>query len=1121
MPVQPWHSICTIRDDVRSGKLTLAEFAADLYDARTGVAPVVYRDPAMFFDRTYPTYQMKNIGREVLGRLSGQGGKPVLRLQVAYGGGKTHTLLTLLHLAEQGVTLADHRTVKEFLTFAGLTKPPQARVAILPGDKIDVIEGLVVYGPHGQTRRVKTLWGALAYQLAGDAGYARLKAHDDDFTMPAEPLLVDLLTAPQKEGLSTLVLVDEAVLYYRALVNSNPRMLGTIKDFYQLLTQAATKVERAVLVASLMASVIEANDPTGVQCLAALDEVFERIAEPVEPVTRHDIAEILRRRLFVSVPAEAERRGAVDAMMAALNRLPLHDSQRDQVAYDRLLESYPFHPDLINVLYQKWTQLGNFQRTRGALRLFAYALRESEGQDRAPFIGASALLRYQQTPGAGRLSPALDELIELCEESHRWRTSLSGELEKAREIQTSLPTLVMRELEMAVVATFLHSQPAGQRATTPELLGMLAHPTIDPAALEEGLRKWRTRSWFLTENPDLWQLGIVPNLNHMHFHAKNGLTEQEIDDELRKRIQAVAVLKAVDDDVVPHMLPKSPNDVEDNLQLHYLILEPDCAVTPGRPLPAKVEAYFNEKKGLRIYRNNVIALAPEAASVAGLREQVRNWLGWKRLEEPQNFKILTEVQQKQVPKQKQEAGNSLPESVVGAYRLLLAVNEEGAVEVHALSSGGAPFERIKEALIEEERLVVSTLDPDLILPDSYLELWGKGQSSLRIVDLMAVFGQFTRLPRLLRAKSLYETLKKGVQQGQLVIRLPRADGSARTWWLTIPDDDTLRRPETEIQPVKGATLHNLDAQMLLSGRIPDLWPSDATTLPLTTLRSFFTNGMVPRLEQIDILENAIREAVQRGLLLVQHGHVNFYREDLPPGPLNDQLVLWSAPTRISGANLTVQALPAAWQGDSATLPALRDALCAKQTSPLPWTLLQDAINEALSMGLFELASGTWPCSPLAADEVSFRPVTKIEVTQQMVLKAIEYTGSQTPTLTAIKEAIEKYLFGGRPIPAKEFHTVTRRAVDDGVLTALDAWKADNPGAVRVRRPDTVLFGESQLDSMGLQRLAEGVGELMMAAPELSFNFRVALTVEGQVADPAILEQLNKILAGIQEGWRLS
>ena len=167
MTVSSWHQLCTLREDVRTGRLTLDEFAADLNGVRTGEAPPVYHEATLFFSRTYPTYRMKQLVRDVLLRLAGQGGKPVQQLQVAYGGGKTHTLITLLHLAEGRFPWSDspsptdrerepggEGTVSEFVTFSGLARLPRARVALLPFDKFDVKEGLEVYGPDRRIRRV-------------------------------------------------------------------------------------------------------------------------------------------------------------------------------------------------------------------------------------------------------------------------------------------------------------------------------------------------------------------------------------------------------------------------------------------------------------------------------------------------------------------------------------------------------------------------------------------------------------------------------------------------------------------------------------------------------------------------------------------------------------------------------------------------------------------------------------------------------------------------------------------------------------------------------------------------------------------------------------------------------
>ncbi len=1131
MTTSPWHQLCTLRDDVRTGRLTLDEFAADLNGVRTGESPAVYREATMFFARTYPTFRMKQLVRDVLLRLAGEGGKPVQQLQVAYGGGKTHTLITLLHLAEGRFPWSDspsprgergpggEGTVHEFVTFAGLAQPPRARVALLPFDKFDVVEGLEVRGPDGHIRRVRTPWGALAYQLAGDVGYTRLKSHDEEFKVPAEPLLVDLLRAPQKEGLGALVLVDEAVWYYRNLVLDNPRYFGALKDFYQVLTQATARVDRAALVAALIASKVEANDTTGLQCLGALEDIFGRIAEPVEPVTREDVAEVLRRRLFEAVPGEAERRPVVDAVMVALQRLPVRDAQRDQATYDRMMGSYPFHPDLVEVLYQKWTQYDQFQRTRGALRLLAYALRETAGRDPSPLVGPYALL----SADGPALSPALNELIPICQEREKWGPILSGELAKAREVQAGLPTLQQREVEQAVVATFLHSHPPGQRAAPSELVALLAHPAVDPAALEEGLRKWRGLSWFLVEDPEVWRLSTHPNLNHIHVRAMEHLNEGDIDAELRRRIRAVPALREADPGVEPHMLPVDPGDIPDNLQLHYLVLGPECAVEPGKPLPAAVTAYFDQVTGPqnpRIYRNNVVALVPEASRLAGLREQVRRWLGWDRVEHVDEYhRLLTDQQKRELPKYKNAATNNLPETVVAAYNLLAAVDETGAVRVQTLRHAeGLAFDRIKATLSEEERILVTTIDPELLLPGSYLGLWRPEEESKRAADLMAAFGQFSRLPRLLRPAVLYASLRRGVQEGTLVLRLVRGDGSARTFWRIPPDEDVLRRPDLEIQPASTAILHSLEAELLKPGAVEGLWPTPGGPVPLRVWRAYFDGQRAPRLHDPAMLDEAVQAAVRRGLLMARLGQIACYREPLPEGPLSDDLELLAPPAPVRGADLTLSSLPEAWTAGRATAQSLAEALAARRGYRLPWGVLQEGLDEALRLRLFERVadSGPWPCSPVAAQEVVFQVVEEIPLTPDTVVAAFAYTDTPAPSLRAIKEAVETRVLG-RAISEDRFLSAVQHAVERGLLL-VEQPIGPLSLATRVRRPVRAMVAETTLGPAELSALAEAVEQLLATAPGLDFTFRVVLSAEGEPPDEETLARLNAVLAEVRAGW---
>ena len=1122
MTIPTWHQLCTLREDVRTGRLSLDEFAADLNGVRTGESPPVYRDPELFFSLTYPTFRMRELVRGVLLRLAGQGGKPVQQLQVAYGGGKTHTLVTLLHLAERAAALADHPTVREFVDFTGLARPPQATVALLPFDKFDVKEGLEVRGPTGQKRRVGTPWGALAYQLGGDAGYTRLKAHDEEFIVPAEPLLVDLLRAPQKTGRGALVLVDEAVWYYRNLVLSNPLLFGAIKDFYQVLTQAVSKVDRAAIVAALMASRVEANDTTGTQCLGALEEIFGRLSEPVEPVTREDVAEVLRRRLFETVPGEAERRPAVDGVMAATLPLPLRDSQRDQAAYDRMMASYPFHPDLVDVLYQKWTQYDQFQRTRGALRLLAYALRDTAGKDPSPLVGPWAFL----SADGPALSPALNELIPICQEREKWGPILSGELEKAREIQAGLPSLGEREIEQAVVATFLHSHPPGQRAAPSELLVLLAHPGIDAAAVDEGLRKWRGLSWFLVEDPQVWRLSTHPNLNHIHIRAMEHLGESaDVDPELRRRIRSIPMLRDADVGVAVHLLPNSPADVSDNLQLHYLVLGPECALEPGRALPAEVEAYCNEVTGPqnpRIYRNNVVAVAPEASRLAGLREQVRRWLGWGRIETTIEYRtLLTEHQKRELPRRKQDAANGLPEAVLAAYSLLVSVDETGQVRLQTLRTEGATaFERVKATLEREERILLTTLDPDLLLPGSYLDLWGPDEETKRVTELMEAFGQFTRLPRLLRPEALYESLKRGVEEGAIVLRLVRGDGSVRTFWRMPPDDETLRRPDLELQAARQATLYNLEAELLKPDELRELWPTPGGPASLASWRGCFDGARFPRVHAPDVLDEAVRTAVRRGSLMARIRGTAYLGEHLPDGALPGEAELLPPPEPLRGMDLTSQSLPQAWDRDRTTLEAVSEALASRRGYRLPWSLLRDAVDEALRLGLFERTpdSGPWPCSPAAAEAVAFKTVDRVPVTADVVVAALACTSSSVPTLQELRDVVEASVLG-RGVPEARFLAAAEEAMGRGLLlTEYQAGKISL--ATRVYRPSRVLTADGTLTPAELQALADAAQELLSTAPDLDFTFRVILTAEGEAPGAEALAELNAILGAVRPDWKL-
>src|SRR5947209_7498543 len=469
---KPWHEVVQLRSELKTGELSLSIFAADLYDVVMGQARPIYQLPYDFFSFTYPTFNLRELAKDVALRLAGKNDKAVRQLELTYGGGKTHTLITLYHLAHHPGQLPDLPTVQEFRNYIGMNSP-QARIAVLAFDKLDAEKGMEIVGPTGERRWLRHPWSVLAFQLAGSDGLRLLHPDGQDAereSAPAENLLVDLLSIPTRQGLAPLILIDEVLMYVRGKVGLFPEWRSRLVEFFQYLTQAATKVPTCAIVASLLATDPTKSDPLGRELSNELAAIFRREHEGVvHPVLKEDVAEVLRRRFFkpASIADPSAFRASILPAVQGIAELD-EQTQRDRkTVEERFLKSYPFHPDLTEVLYSKWTQLDSFQRTRGILRTFALALRDAEQWDESPLVGANVFLGRPRTT---TLSESARELtnVAMTEEfegkRQEWTSILEGELGRAREVQAEFPALHYREIEQAVFATFLHSQPIGAKA---------------------------------------------------------------------------------------------------------------------------------------------------------------------------------------------------------------------------------------------------------------------------------------------------------------------------------------------------------------------------------------------------------------------------------------------------------------------------------------------------------------------------------------------------------------------------------------------------------------------------------------------------------------------------------
>ena len=1002
---KPWHRVFRLKDELRSGELTLAEFAADLHEVTLGEGRrPIYEDPARFFALTFPTPALRELVKDVAERLAGRSTKAVRQLELTYGGGKTHTLITLYHLFRDPAALSGVKAVQEFRQHVGRELPPAFTVSLC-FDKIDVERGIDgVRGPDGETRSLKHPWSVLAFQLAGADGLRAIHGDGEDEereTPPAEPLLARLLALPQERGLATLVLVDEVLMYARGKAGIGPVWRERIVDFFQHLVQAVAKVDRAALVASLLASDPGKQDPLGQSLQSDLFDVIRRQKEEgVQPVGKEDVAEVLRRRLFETEGSgdagphdTGSREAQVIGVVRALAGLDPATKRKRREEEERFRKSYPFHPDLGDVFYSRWTQLTGFQRTRGILRTLATALRDAERWDECPVIGPSALLA---APGVDGISDAVAELagISTSERSEGsrtdWRTLLEKELQIARRVQREIPALAQREAEQAVVAVFLHSQPIGHKANTPELVRMIGAGAPGAIDLDKALGGWRELSWFLDDGdlddadagagpggagglPKSWRLGNRPNLKQMHDEAcaqrvTDDAVEQRLKEEARRTRRLGEGARAAGAQV--HTLPESPRDLADNGEFRYVVLGPEAASESGRP-NALASRYLSETTGPdkpRVHRNVVVLAAPSRDGIAAARDTVRSLLGWEDVRRQLAEHTVDPLQGERLRRRLEEARRRVPDTVRAAWCIVVTLNEAGAPQAFRLPADGGPlFAQIKGD--ERSRIKETAVDAEALLPGGPYDLWQESDDARFVSELANAFARNPRLPKFLKANVVVDTIAQGIGRGLFVAELARPDGSRRTWWRVAPPREVMEDGQLRVAPPGKAALAELPGRLLApgGGALPGLWEAGSGSVTVGGLIDYFRGGhvvTVPRegydeteaIPRCDgkIVRGAVRSAVEEGVLWLTNGPTSLWSEPVPEDVLTDAARLQARPERVPASALMDDALPGAWQDGATNGADLTRALSHARGEAMPWGLVRESIAAGVDSRWLEI-----------------------------------------------------------------------------------------------------------------------------------------------------------------------
>ncbi len=1088
--IKPWHQVIKLRPDILSGELSQKEFAADLYDVMMDKNRSVYHDPKKFFALTYPTTKLRDLARDVVLRLAGKSEKAVRQLQLTYGGGKTHALITLVHLVSDPAKLPKLPAIEEFINHIGMT-PVQARVGALVFDRLDVETGMDVKAPDGKLRRFKMPWSALAWQLGGEAGLKLLGNTDKEReTPPATNVMEDVLALPAKDRLATLVLLDEVLMWAHTIASTDKAWIKKLETFFQCLTQAAGRVKGCALVASLLAADPSKSDDLGKQVEKSLYDMFQRVAEAgIQPVEPQDVAEVLRRRLFTP-ESYTDRSGWKAQVVSALKGIAeLDDQTKRQLGQEdsRYTEAFPFHPDIPKVLFEKWTQLEGFQRTRGVLRTFASALRDAEKWgDPAPLVGPAVFL---SAPGDENLNDAARELASIARaeqydgKRQDWQAILQGELKKARDIQQDALGLANREIEQAVIATFLHSQPIGQRAQTRELMVMLGQVAPDRIELGKGLTRWADVSWYLDDTfttekdgglPKVWRLGSKPNLKQMHHDARSYIAPTIVEQVLEKEIGNTKKLSenARGMGAAVHMLPDRPNDIEDDGEFHYAVLGPKAASESGKP-SAEARRFIDETTSAdrpRANNRNAVVLAvPSKDGIELARERVRDALAWEQVREMlKSREDVDTVRLAQLENNLRAARGELASHIVMAYCIVVTVNDANEVAAFRISVDNEPL-FIKIVNDKRARIESTAINAEALLPGGPFNLWQASEKSRYVKDLVGAFASTARLPKMLNRQAILDTLLRGCEAGNFVLQVTRGDKSVRTFWKSRPDEHALADPSLEVVLSEAATLAEIEPVLLAPGALPELWKGES--LKLADISAYFSGKHYIQIDKgsykepmpipgasVEAVKQAVSAAVKSSRVWLITPAMSVIGEDVPTSLLTDDAHLYAPPAPIAPTELLPEALPAAWAKAPTNAHLIHVALSTKAGRTLPWAAVKAALDDAFRLGLFErtLLSKDWPTDLGGAAGVEII-VSKQDRSKQ--------EGAQA--------------YGAK------------------VATA-------------------------ELETNEIQDLADSVAEIKKAAAGQSLRFKVTVELGESVSVPqGVTDQVNGLLSNIKTGWKLS
>jgi hypothetical protein len=790
--------VCKPREDIIKGVVSDEVYAAHLGQVRDGRAPSVYSDPNTYFRNTYPTDGLKTTIREVFSRLSGseKSGSPLIKLETSLGGGKTHTLIALYHLAKQGSRCPGAER------FIGDMRFDPVNVSVTIGTEMGVKQ--TESGP-------RTLWGHIAKNLFGDNGYQKVLEEDRGMFAPDELTLRNLFGDER-----CLILIDELALYLAKAVTVDVKGSNLAKQtivFLQTLSEVASSCRNVVVVLTSLSkdSVFREESEEILRYLDSdikkekakdaigdAEKIVSRMVMTLTPTKGEEFSAVVRHRLFESVDMD-EAETVIKAYMSELSSegnvdyLPQH--ARGKKYLEDLRSAYPFHPELINILRTKTSSVVNFNKTRGVLRLLSKVVRNIWKEQRNVLLIHPYEIDF-------RKQEFVEEIVSRLDKGE-YQSALAADISNLREPPRSarvdeqfsepLGTMISNVIFLNSITGAVGSD-IEHGVKEVDIYLSLARPGFDLKKAKDALGLLEDNCFYMVRQGSKFAYQTEPNLIKLIEDAKDTVERTRAREEVRDRIKILYSGKKY---FQPIFFPNEPVKVPDDTEKTKLCVMDfdECSIKSKSPkVPSDVRSIYEQagsQRVPRIYSNNLLFLVADEGQKALMEARSIEYLALSQLvkdiEEGHSYLASMSPQQKdRLKKRKQEAELFIKVAIVVCYRHIVLPSVQSTLE----SQGGKALrilsmrisdteakDNLNNNMGQDQVLVdflrdnkVAMTSDDNISPEYILsQLWERRKESMTTDDFRKMFFKNPVCGLILTEDLIRKSLKEGVKNGDWVV----------------------------------------------------------------------------------------------------------------------------------------------------------------------------------------------------------------------------------------------------------------------------------------------------------------------------------------------------------------